>query len=66
MGCVYVVCLELRRFDPRQCTAAGELFLEARWVEIIATGILSLLVVLAGLFVASRRKAQKAGAPVLN
>ncbi|AZE97785.1 transport permease protein of gamma-aminobutyrate [Pseudomonas orientalis] len=56
----------LRRFDPRQCTAAGELFLEAHRVEIIATGILSLLVVLAGLFVASRRKAQKAGAPVLN
>ncbi|MDO4237276.1 MULTISPECIES: hypothetical protein [Pseudomonas] len=56
----------MRRFDPRQCTAAGELFQEARWVEIIATGVLSLLVVLAGLFVASRRKAQRAGAPVLN
>ncbi|AZE92443.1 transport permease protein of gamma-aminobutyrate [Pseudomonas orientalis] len=58
--------MELRRFNPRQCTAAGELFLEARWVEISATGVLSLLVVLAGLFIASRRKAQKAGAPVLN
>ncbi|WP_176718393.1 hypothetical protein [Pseudomonas sp. 31 R 17] len=56
----------MRRFDPRQCTAAGELFQEAHRVEIIATGILSLLVVLAGLFVASRRKAQRAGAPVLN
>ncbi|MDL2182839.1 GABA permease [Pseudomonas sp. ChxA] len=42
------------------------LFQEAHRVEIIATGILSLLVVLAGLFVASRRKAQKAGAAVLN
>ncbi|WP_248751181.1 GABA permease [Pseudomonas sp. MWU15-20650] len=42
------------------------LFQEAHRVEIIATGILSLLVVLAGLFVASRRKAQKLGAAVLN
>ena len=42
------------------------LFQEAHRVEIIATGVLSLLVVLAGLFVASRRKAQRAGAPVLN
>ncbi|MCJ7955338.1 MULTISPECIES: GABA permease [unclassified Pseudomonas] len=42
------------------------LFQEAHRVEIIATGILSLLVVLAGLFVASRRKAQKVGAAVLN
>ncbi len=42
------------------------LFQEAHRVEIIATGILSLLVVLAGVFVASRRKAQKLGAAVLN
>ncbi|CRM30307.1 hypothetical protein [Pseudomonas sp. 44 R 15] len=56
----------MRRFDPRQCTSASELFQEAHRVEIIATGVLSLLVVLAGLFVASRRKAQRAGAPVLN
>ena len=42
------------------------LFQEAHRVEIIATGILSLLVVLAGLFVASRRKAQRLGAAVLN
>ncbi|PSL93873.1 GABA permease [Pseudomonas sp. R9.37] len=42
------------------------LFQEAHRVEIIATGILSLLVVLAGLFVASRRKAQRVGAAVLN
>ncbi|MEG8232732.1 hypothetical protein [Pseudomonas orientalis] len=56
----------MRRFDPCQCTAAGELFQEAHRVEIIATGVLSLLVVVAGLFVAIGRKAQKAGAPVLN
>ncbi|WLI07068.1 GABA permease [Pseudomonas sp. FP597] len=42
------------------------LFQEAHRVEIIATGILSLLVVMAGLFVSSRRKAQRAGAAVLN
>jgi len=42
------------------------LFQEAHRVEIIATGILSLLVVLAGLFVASRRKAHRVGAAVLN
>jgi GABA permease len=42
------------------------LFQEAHRVEIIATGILSLLVVLAGLFVANRRKAQRMGTPVLN
>ncbi len=42
------------------------LFQEAHRVEIIATGVLSLLVVAAGLMVSSRRKAQKAGAGVLN
>ncbi len=42
------------------------LFQEAHRVEIIATGVLSLLVVLTGLFVASRRKAQRVGAAVLN
>ncbi len=42
------------------------LFQEAHRVEIIATGILSLLVVAAGLIVASRRKAQRVGAAVLN
>ena len=42
------------------------LFQEAHRVEIIATGVLSLLVVAAGLFVSSRRKAQRAGAAVLN
>ena len=42
------------------------LFQEAHRVEIIATGVLSLLVVAAGLFVSSRRKAQRAGAVVLN
>jgi GABA permease len=42
------------------------LFLEAHRVEIIATGVLSLLVVAAGLVVASRRKAQRASAAVLN
>jgi GABA permease len=42
------------------------LFQEAHRVEIIATGVLSLLVVLAGLLVASRRRAQKLGAAVLN
>lgn len=42
------------------------LFQEAHRVEIIATGILSLLVVLAGLVVASRRKAQRVGAAALN
>ncbi|ONH54339.1 gamma-aminobutyrate:proton symporter, AAT family [Pseudomonas cedrina] len=42
------------------------LFQEAHRVEIIATGVLSLLVVLAGLFVSSRRKAQRVGAAVLN
>ncbi len=42
------------------------LFQEAHRVEIIATGILSVLVVMAGLFVSSRRKAQRAGAAVLS
>ncbi|KAA8560070.1 GABA permease [Pseudomonas extremaustralis] len=42
------------------------LFQEAHRVEIIATGVLSLLVVAAGLFVSSRRKAQRVGAVVLN
>ncbi|AVE06632.1 GABA permease [Pseudomonas palleroniana] len=42
------------------------LFQEAHRVEIIATGILSVLVVAAGLIVASRRKAQRVGAAVLN
>jgi GABA permease len=42
------------------------LYQEAHRVEIIATGILSLLVVAAGLIVASRRKAQRVGAAVLN
>jgi len=42
------------------------LFQEAHRVEIIATGVLSLLVVAAGLMVSSRRKAQKVGAAVLN
>lgn len=42
------------------------LFQEAHRVEIIATGVLSLLVVAAGLFVSSRRKAQRAGAAVFN
>jgi hypothetical protein len=43
-----------------------ELFQEAHRIEIIATGVLSLLVVAAGLFVSSRRKTQRAGAAVLN
>ena len=42
------------------------LFQEAHRVEIIATGILSLLVVAAGLMVSSRRKAQRVGTAVLN
>jgi GABA permease len=42
------------------------LFQEAHRVEIIATGVLSLLVVAAGLIVSSRRKAQRVGAAVLN
>lgn len=42
------------------------LFQEAHRVEIIATGVLSLLVVAAGLLVSSRRKAQRVGAVVLN
>jgi len=42
------------------------LFQEAHRVEIIATGVLSLLVVAAGLLVSSRRKAQSVGAAVLN
>ena len=42
------------------------LFQEAHRVEIIATGVLSLLVVAAGLLVSSRRKAQRVGAAVLN
>jgi GABA permease len=35
-------------------------------VEIIATGILSLLVIAAGLIVSRRRKSLKVGAAVLN
>lgn len=42
------------------------LFQEAHRVEILATGLLSVLVVAAGLFVARRRKQQKLGAAVLN
>ncbi|WP_321849993.1 GABA permease [Pseudomonas paraveronii] len=42
------------------------LFQEAHRVEIIATGVLSLLVVAAGLLVSSRRKAQRVGVAVLN
>jgi len=42
------------------------LFQEAHRIEIIATGVLSLLVVAAGLFVSSRRKTQRAGAAVLS
>ena len=39
---------------------------EAHRVEIMATGLLSILVVAAGLLVARRRRIQKQGAPVLN
>jgi GABA permease len=42
------------------------LFQEAHRVEILATGLLSALVVAAGLLVARRRKLQKVGAVVLN
>ncbi|RON11733.1 GABA permease [Pseudomonas frederiksbergensis] len=42
------------------------LFQEAHRVEILATGLLSLLVVAAGLFVARRRKLERRGAVVLN
>ncbi|AJZ93274.1 gamma-aminobutyrate transporter [Pseudomonas simiae] len=42
------------------------LFQEAHRIEIIATGVLSLLVVAAGLFVSSRRKTQRVGAAALN
>ncbi|MEX5669505.1 GABA permease, partial [Pseudomonas neuropathica] len=42
------------------------LFQEAHRVEILATGLLSLLVVATGLLVARRRKLQKLGAAVLN
>jgi GABA permease len=42
------------------------LFQDAHRVEILATGLLSLLVVAAGLLVARRRKLQKTGAVVLN
>ena len=42
------------------------LFLEAHRVEIMATGMLSILVVVAGLLVARRRRIEKLGAPVLN
>ncbi|MCS3415798.1 GABA permease [Pseudomonas yamanorum] len=42
------------------------LFQEAHRVEIMATGILSLLVVAAGLMVSRRRKGRKVGAAVLN
>ena len=47
-------------------TLAIMLFQEAHRVEIIATGVLSVLVVVAGLLVSSRRKAQRVGAAVLN
>ncbi|PAA16010.1 GABA permease [Pseudomonas fragi] len=42
------------------------LFQEAHRVEIMATGLLSILVVVAGLLVARRRRIEKLGAPVLN
>jgi len=42
------------------------LFQEAHRVEILATGLLSVLVVATGLLVARRRKLQKLGAVVLN
>ncbi|MGC6371021.1 GABA permease [Pseudomonas sp. K2I15] len=42
------------------------LFQEAHQVEIMATGVLSLLVIAAGLIVSRRRKARKVGAAVLN
>jgi GABA permease len=42
------------------------LFQEAHRVEILATGLLSVLVVATGLLVARRRKRQKLGAAVLN
>ncbi|MBP3933993.1 MAG: GABA permease [Pseudomonas sp.] len=42
------------------------LFQEAHRVEIMATGLLSILVVVAGLLVARRRRVEKLGAPVLN
>jgi len=42
------------------------LFQEAHRVEIMATGMLSILVVVAGLLVARRRRIEKLGAPLLN
>jgi GABA permease len=42
------------------------LFQDAHRVEILATGLLSALVVAAGLLVARRRKLEKSGAVVLN
>jgi GABA permease len=42
------------------------LFQEAHRVEILATGLLSVLVVVAGLLVARRRRLEKLGAVVLN
>jgi GABA permease len=42
------------------------LFQDAHQVEIMATGILSLLVIAAGLIVSRRRKGRKIGAAVLN
>jgi GABA permease len=42
------------------------LFQEAHRVEILATGLLSLMVVAAGLLVSRRRKLEKRGAVVLN
>ncbi len=42
------------------------LFQEAHRVEILATGLLSLMVVAAGLLVSRRRKLEKRGAAVLN
>ena len=42
------------------------LFQEAHRVEIMATGLLSILVVAAGLLVARRRRIEKLGATVLN
>ncbi|MNV89873.1 GABA permease [compost metagenome] len=42
------------------------LFQEAHRMEILATGLLSLLVVAAGLLVSRRRQREKLGALVLN
>jgi len=42
------------------------LFQESHRVEIMATGLLSIFVVTAGLLVARRRRLERMGAPVLN